>query len=275
MTDNATPIRTLLALIAMAVFVGGCATAKPTETEAGTAVVATPAPATTAAETSTATDSGSGATESATTAAGSGSGASEPAATTTAALGPWTQWVVHNGEHLWGISAHSEVYGDPYQWPLLFKKNRHQIEDADLIYPGQVLQIERDLSEYQIQQAIDHAKTRGAWSLGVTEATDLQYLEATEGSDASGATAGQAQQMIAQASSDLDAVKAAGGVWRLIDPATGGSAVGITKLLKVAKSKLEAGEINEAYRIAGRVSAAAQLGLVQVASEITAGPIYN
>ncbi|HCY14130.1 MAG TPA: hypothetical protein DG414_09860 [Gammaproteobacteria bacterium] len=89
--------------------------------------------------------------------------------------------MVHNGEHLWGISAHSEVYGDPYQWPLLFKKNRQQIEDADLIYPGQVLQIERDLSEYQIQQAIDHAKTRGAWSLGVTEETDLQYLEAAGG----------------------------------------------------------------------------------------------
>jgi hypothetical protein len=81
--------------------------------------------------------------------------------------------------------------------------------------------------------------------------------------------------MIAQASSDLDAVKVAGGVWRLIDLTAVGSAVGIAKLLKVAKSKFGAGEISEAYRIAGRVFDTAQLGLAQAASEINAGPVYN
>ena len=100
---------------------------------------------------------------------------------TTATEKPWvpsplTLWVVHPGEHLWGISAHHLVYGDPYQWPLLFKRNRHQIEDADLIYPGQVLHIERGLSTAEIGRAIEHAKTRGAWILGITELTDLEYL---------------------------------------------------------------------------------------------------
>ena len=84
--------------------------------------------------------------------------------------------VVVAGEHLWGISSYSQVYNDPYQWPLIFKRNRDQIQDADLIYPGQELRIQRDLSEAQVQQAIEHAKTRGAWSLGPTEQSDLDYL---------------------------------------------------------------------------------------------------
>jgi len=80
------------------------------------------------------------------------------------------------GDHLWGISAKPAVYGDPYQWPLLYKRNRDEIYDPDLIYPGQVLQIERDLSQTQINIAVNHAKTRGAWVLGEIEATDIQYL---------------------------------------------------------------------------------------------------
>ncbi len=84
--------------------------------------------------------------------------------------------VVVAGEHLWGISGYSQVYNDPYQWPLIFKHNREQIKDADLIYPGQELKISRDLTEAQVQQAIEHAKTRGAWSVGPTEQSDLDYL---------------------------------------------------------------------------------------------------
>ena len=94
---------------------------------------------------------------------------------------PLTLWVVHPGEHLWGISAHRLVYGDPYQWPLLFKRNRYQIEDADLVYPGQVLHIERNLTNAEINRAIEHARTRGAWILGITELTDIEYLSRERG----------------------------------------------------------------------------------------------
>ena len=184
-------------------------------------------------------------------------------------------YVVQGGDHLWGISSQPKVYGDPYQWPLLFKRNRADIGDADLIYPGQLIQIERDLTDFQIQEAIDHARTRGAWSLGVTEATDLKYLEATQASEASTATADDAAQMIAQASSDLDAAKGVGGIWRLVDSATGGKAVSISKLLKAAKAKLEAGDASEAYRMAKRVSEAAQMGVAQAAEQADAGPAYN
>ena len=333
MTINPTPIRTLLALLAVAVVATGCVTAKPTETEAGTATVATPAPATSTATAivsapakpddwcdrypdsfvcqesaakasdsgdwctrhpdsfvcqEKATDSGDWCTrhpdsfvceESAAKATDSGDWCTRHpdsfVCQPSAPVPSISAYVVQGGDHLWGISSQPKVYGDPYQWPLLFKRNRADIRDADLIYPGQLIQIERDLTDFQIQEAIDHARTRGAWSLGVTEATDLKYLEATQASEARTATADDAAQMIAQASTDLDAAKGVGGVWRLVDSATGGSAVSISKLLKAAKAKLEAGDASEAYRMAKRVSEAAQMGVAQAAEQVDAGPAYN
>jgi len=145
-------IRTLMILAATGFFATGCVTAKQASQAASEGTQATPAPATTTTAT----------------------------ATTTAAVTPAPQgivgYVVQKGDHLWGISAKRAVYGDPYQWPLLYKRNRDEIYDPDLIYPGQVLHIERDLSQTQINIAVNHAKTRGAWVLGEIEATDIQYL---------------------------------------------------------------------------------------------------
>ena len=167
MLSSVTTIRNLFILLAALVLATGCTTAKTLGTPVS-AVAATPAPS---------SDSGTAATAEATTDTGT------TGAVKAAAPKPWMmkQWVVGEGEHLWGISGHNMVYGDPYQWPLLFKRNRHQIEDADLIYPGQVLHIERDLSNAEIDRAIEHAKTRGAWILGITELTDLEYLSRERG----------------------------------------------------------------------------------------------
>ena len=156
-------IRTLMILAAMGLFATGCVTAKQASQAASEGTQATPAPATTTTATATTT------------------AAVTPApTTTTAAVTPAPQgivgYVVQKGDHLWGISAKPAVYGDPYQWPLLYKRNRDEIYDPDLIYPGQVLHIERDLSQTQINIAVSHAKTRGAWVLGEIEATDIQYL---------------------------------------------------------------------------------------------------
>ncbi len=85
-------------------------------------------------------------------------------------------YTVVAGDTLWGISARSEIYGNPYQWPLIFKANRSQINDADLIFPGQDLEILRDISASDVDAAVNHARTRGAWSLGVVEASDEAYL---------------------------------------------------------------------------------------------------
>lgn len=96
----------------------------------------------------------------------------EPVAEETGA----TSYMVERGDNLWSISGKDDIYGNPYQWPLIYKANREQIKDADLIYPGQDLSIVRGMSDEMINAAVNHAKTRGAWSLGEVEATDQAYL---------------------------------------------------------------------------------------------------
>ncbi len=83
---------------------------------------------------------------------------------------------VERGDNLWNISAKPEIYGNPYHWPLIYKANRDSIQDADLIYPGQVFSIDRAASSADMVDAARHARTRGAWSLGVVEESDKAYL---------------------------------------------------------------------------------------------------
>lgn len=87
-----------------------------------------------------------------------------------------TSYTVVRGDSLWDIASYRVIYGNPYQWPLIYKANSDQIKDADLIYPGQVFKIPRDMSASDIEAAINHARTRGAWSLGVVEESDQAYL---------------------------------------------------------------------------------------------------
>jgi len=83
---------------------------------------------------------------------------------------------VVGGDNLWNISAKDSIYANPYQWPLIFKANRSKIKDADLIYPGQQFDIDRSASSADINAATEHAKTRGAWSVGTVESSDEAYL---------------------------------------------------------------------------------------------------
>ena len=85
-------------------------------------------------------------------------------------------YTVERGDHLWGISSKDSVYGDPYQWPLIYKANSDKIKDADLIFPGQELDIDSSPSADDVSAAVNHAKTRGAWSLGAVESSDQAYL---------------------------------------------------------------------------------------------------
>ena len=86
------------------------------------------------------------------------------------------QYQVVRGDSLWSISGQQQVYNNPYQWPLIYKANRDKIKDADLIYPGQTFSVDRNPSAGESAAAIDHAKNRGAWSIGVVEQTDRRYL---------------------------------------------------------------------------------------------------
>jgi nucleoid-associated protein YgaU len=85
-------------------------------------------------------------------------------------------YTVTTGDSLWSISAQDGVYGNPYQWPLIFKANADQIKDADLIFPGQELGVDRNPSADSVAKAVTHAKTRGAWSVGEMEASDADFL---------------------------------------------------------------------------------------------------
>ena len=76
-----------------------------------------------------------------------------------------TTHTVLDGECLWTISESADVYDDPFQWPLIYKANRGQIKDPDLIYADQELDIPRDSSQSEIDDAVHEAKTRGPWSL--------------------------------------------------------------------------------------------------------------
>jgi len=83
---------------------------------------------------------------------------------------------VQRGDNLWGIASQPRIYGNPYAWPLIYKTNSAKIKDADLIYPGQNFDIDRNASAADVDAAVHHAKTRGAWKLGVVEKSDKDYL---------------------------------------------------------------------------------------------------
>jgi hypothetical protein len=67
------------------------------------------------------------------------------------------KYTVVQGDTLWDISGSSSIYSDHFQWPLLFKANRDQIQDPDLIFPDQELGVRRDFSADEIQRARDAA----------------------------------------------------------------------------------------------------------------------
>ncbi|GBD88636.1 lysM domain/BON superfamily protein [bacterium BMS3Abin03] len=48
---------------------------------------------------------------------------------------------VVRGDHLWGIAKKKEHYGNGFAWPIIYKANRDQIKNPDLIYPDQVFKI--------------------------------------------------------------------------------------------------------------------------------------
>ncbi len=62
-------------------------------------------------------------------------------------------YIVVRGDTLWGISGMDIIYKDNFLWPLLFKANRDQIKDPDLIYPKQKFLIRKDFSLGDLDKA--------------------------------------------------------------------------------------------------------------------------
>jgi len=84
-------------------------------------------------------------------------------------------YLVVSGDNLWNIAGQDTIYSNPFMWPLIYKANSGQIKDADLIFPGQYFYIPKARGADRAA-AMEHAKNRGAWTLGETEASDLDYL---------------------------------------------------------------------------------------------------
>ncbi len=62
-------------------------------------------------------------------------------------------YLVEKHDCLWTIAGQPRVYGDPFQWPELYKMNRDKIKDPDLIYPKQDLLVQKDISQEEISRA--------------------------------------------------------------------------------------------------------------------------
>ncbi len=137
--------------VAMAVTLGACATTPKQETAPPTQTPAASAPATQPSESQgTAAPTNSGLVSS---------------------------YEVNHGDCLWTIAGQSGIYGNPYEWPLIYKANSAEIKHGpDLIFPGQTLSIEHGASSAEVDRAMHYAKTRGAWKLGVEGSADRAFL---------------------------------------------------------------------------------------------------
>lgn len=85
---------------------------------------------------------------------------------------PANDYAVGNGENLWTISAHPEVYGEGLLWPLLYQANRDQIKDPRQIFPGQSLSIRRDMTEADLEDARQTARESDIFP--VTPSTEIK-----------------------------------------------------------------------------------------------------
>ena len=56
-------------------------------------------------------------------------------------------YTVARGDNLWNIAKQEKVYADPYMWPRIYRANKEQIQDPDLIYPDQKLAVPFGVAE--------------------------------------------------------------------------------------------------------------------------------
>jgi Tfp pilus assembly protein FimV len=82
--------------------------------------------------------------------------AGSPGSASAAALKPSVAsgvYIVRKNDTLWAIAGKSAIYGDPFEWPEIFKANRDKVADPDLIYPQQAFRIEKGLADNEVEHA--------------------------------------------------------------------------------------------------------------------------
>lgn len=72
------------------------------------------------------------------------------------------QHTVVKGDCLWDIASKPQYYNDPFLWPVIYKANRDEITDPDVIEVGQALMfpIKQDLNVTTVKMAHQEAYNR-------------------------------------------------------------------------------------------------------------------
>jgi hypothetical protein len=71
-------------------------------------------------------------------------------------------YIVEDGDTLWSIAAKPEIYGNKYQWPLIYDANRDILDSYNSpLQEGQKLIIPRNVSALEIETAKERAKELG------------------------------------------------------------------------------------------------------------------
>jgi hypothetical protein len=73
---------------------------------------------------------------------------------------------VQAGDTLWLIASRPEVYGDPLLWPVLYRANRDQIKDPRRVYEGQTLEVPRNMTDADLDEAREQARQSEIFPIG-------------------------------------------------------------------------------------------------------------
>ncbi len=72
-----------------------------------------------------------------------------------------TTYIVEKGDKLWTIAEKPEIYGNKWQWPLIYDANREILDNYYSLKEGQKLIIPRNVSAVEIEAAKERAMELG------------------------------------------------------------------------------------------------------------------
>ena len=100
------------------------------------------------------------------------------------------RYTVMPGDTLGGIAARQDVYGDARLWPLLYRANVSQIGPGGLIFPNQVLTVDRKYSQEDVRAITSRPKAANAAVAAVSEKPAVEPLPVTTAAATSTAASG-------------------------------------------------------------------------------------